>query len=59
MREQIEDLLNELAFLKMEWDDLGWDMDGCPDSDLCRDFKDKIERIENAAEKVMSKLNEK
>lgn len=59
MKEQVEELLNELAFLTMDWNNLGWDTDGCPDGDECEDFSDKLARIEDLAKKVEAKLNEK
>lgn len=56
LREKLDALLDELYFLQMDWSDLGWDIDGCPESDECEKFDEKLMRINSLRAEVSELL---
>jgi hypothetical protein len=52
----IETLLTEVHFLRIDWADLGWDSEGCPDGDSCDDFENKLAQIDDISDKVRNLL---
>lgn len=54
---KIDELLVEIAFLKMDWSDLGWDVDGNPEGELCDEFENKLARIEDKASELANLRN--
>lgn len=58
LKEKLGALIDELAFLRLDWDDLGWTMDGAPDSDLCDEFEEKLMRINELRTEVAALLNQ-
>ena len=52
LMEKVDELIDELAYLSMDWSDLGWDSEGSPDGDLCDAFEEKLSRIKRMVENI-------
>lgn len=54
--QDILDLLSEITSLAYDFEqELGWDTDGCPDSEKCDEFGTKLGRLKSQAEKILDK----
>lgn len=49
---KIRELVNITYYLKMDWNDLGWDSDGCPDGEKCEDFDETLATIEKLSKEI-------
>lgn len=56
LKQKLDELLDELYFLQSDWSDLGWDTDGCPESEECDKFDEKLMRINRLREDVRELL---
>ena len=56
LKQKLDELLDELYFLQSDWSDLGWDRDGCPESEECDKVDEKLMRINRLREEVRELL---
>lgn len=55
-RQKVIQLLLEVADLKGDWEDLGWNMDGAPESEKCTEFETKLMKLQFRAHSMRDKL---
>lgn len=48
----IQEILSTVQFLPMEFSDLGWDVNGCPDGEKCDEFEVIIGRLADLVRKI-------
>jgi hypothetical protein len=47
--EKIQNLIAKIQLLRLDWTDLGWDVDGCPDGEKCDEFENQLIELDNLA----------
>ncbi len=50
--EKIQNLIAKAQILLLDWNGLGWDLDGCPDSDNCDDFENDLISLVDLANEI-------
>lgn len=53
---ELKDLLYAVSQLSYDFENLGWETDGRPDSDKCMDFSYVLESLEETARKILEEL---
>lgn len=56
LKQKLIEFLSDVYFVQDDWADLGWDMDGTPDNDLCDDFESKLIKLKFEARKLQEEI---